>query len=70
MSTTRNAIQGLLFCQVVSLAFLFASCSKEEVPSLRIGTGGVEGTYLIAGRALARVVNANLAMTGFNSKAK
>ena len=70
MSTTRNAIQGLLFCQVVSLAFLFASCSKEEVPSLRIGTGGMEGTYLVAGRALARVVNANWAMTGFQLKSE
>ena len=70
MSTTRNAIQGLLFCQVVSLAFLFASCSKEVVPSLRIGTGGMEGTYLVAGRALARVVNANWAMTGFQLKSE
>ena len=70
MSTTRNAIQGLLFCQVVSLAFLFASCSKEEVPSLRIGTGGSQGTYQVAGRALARIVNANLALTGFQLKSE
>ena len=70
MSTTRNAIQGLLFCQVVSLAFLFASCSKEEVPSFRIGTGGSQGTYQVAGRALARVVNANWAMTGFQLKSE
>ena len=70
MSTTRNAIRGLLFCQVVALAFLFASCSKEEVQSLRIGTGGTEGTYLVAGRALARVVNANWAMTGLQLKSE
>ncbi len=68
MSTARNTIQGLLFCQVVLLAFLFASCSKEAVPSLRIGTGGMGGTYLVAGRALTRVVNANSAMTGFQLK--
>ena len=70
MSTTRNVIQGLLFCHVVSLAFLFASCSKEETPSLRLGTGGAEGSYLVAGRALARVVNANWEMTGSQLKSE
>ena len=70
MSTTRNAIQGLLFCLGVAPAFLIASCSKEEAPSLRIGTGGSQGTYQVAGRALARVVNANWAMTEYQLKSE
>ena len=70
MSTTRDTIQGLLFCQVVTLAFLFSSCSKEEVKSLSIGTGGTQGTYWVVGRALARVVNADLALTGAQLKSE
>jgi len=70
MSTTRSAVQGLLFCLVVAPAFLIASCSKEEAPSLKIGTGGTQGTYQVAGRALARVVNANWAMTEYQLKSE
>jgi TRAP transporter TAXI family solute receptor len=70
MSTTRNGTQRILFCLVVTLAFLTASCSKEEATSLRIGTGGVQGTYQVTGRALARVVNANWAMTEYQLKSE
>lgn len=70
MNTARNTRQELLFWQVVLLAFLFASCSKEEVPSFRIGTGSTAGNYLVTGRALARVVNANWAMTGWQLKSE
>lgn len=65
MSTVKNAKQGLLFCQVVSLALLFASCSKEEVPSFSIASGGAKGRYVVVGRALARTVNENRAINGF-----
>jgi TRAP transporter TAXI family solute receptor len=65
MSTVSHVKQGLLFCQVVSLALLLASCSKEEVPSFSIGTGGVEGSYRAAGLALARSVNEDRAINGF-----
>ena len=65
MSSAINAKRGLLFCQVVSLAFLIVSCSKDEIPSVRIVTGGAGGSYLVAGRALARIVNANQASNGF-----
>jgi hypothetical protein len=65
MRTVSHAKQGLLFCQVVSLALLFASCSKEEIPSFSIGTGGVAGSYRGVGLALARIVNENRAINGF-----
>jgi len=70
MSTTRNALKQLLLCLVVAPAFLIASCSKEEATSLSIGTGGAQGTYQVAGRALARVVNANWAMTEYQLKSE
>ena len=70
MSTTRNAIKILLLCLVVAPAFLVASCSKEEATSLGIGTGGAQGTYQVAGRALARVVNANWAMSEYQLKSE
>ena len=59
MSFTSNLKQGLILCQVVSLAILFASCSKDETTSISIGKGGGGGSYLVVGRALARVVNEN-----------
>ena len=65
MSFTSNLKQGLVFCQVVSLALLFASCSKEETKSISIGTGGAGGSYLVVGRALARVVNEDRLNNGF-----
>jgi len=65
MSSASNLKQGLVFCQIVSLALLFASCSKEETTSVSIGTGGSGGSYLVVGRALARVVNENRAQNGF-----
>ena len=70
MSTVSNVKQGLLFCQVVSLALLFASCSKEEIPSFSIGTGGVAGSYRDVGLALARIVNENRAIDGFQLETK
>jgi len=65
MSTVSNVKQGLLFCQVVSLALLVASCSKEEPPSFSIGTGGVAGSYRDVGLTLARIVNENRASDDF-----
>jgi len=65
MNTMGSAKQGFLFCQVVSLAFLFASCSKEEIPSYSIGTGGAQGSYLAVGRAITRLVNENRAIHRF-----
>jgi len=70
MSTVKNAKQGLLFCQVVSLALLFASCSKEEIPSFSIASGGTTGRYVVVGRALARTVNENRAINGFQLENK
>ncbi len=45
MSISSFAKQGLGVCQVVLLALLVASCSKEEIPSYSIGTGSVTGSY-------------------------
>lgn len=65
MSSASNLKQGLVFCQIVSLALLFTSCSMEETTSINIGTGGTGGSYLVVGRALARVVNENRVSNGF-----
>ena len=65
MSTTRNTRQRFLLCQIVFLALLFSSCSKDEVPSVSIATGSMSGNYVVAGRALARIVNENRAANGF-----
>jgi TRAP transporter TAXI family solute receptor len=65
MSTKRKSKQGFIFCQVVSLVLLLASCSRDEIPSLSIGTGSMQGNYVVAGRALARIVNENEATYGF-----
>ena len=65
MNTVSNVRQGLLLCQVVFLAFLFASCSKQEIDSYRIVTGGAQGSYVVVGRALARTVNEHRETNGF-----
>lgn len=70
MSISSFAKQGLVVCQVVLLALLVASCSKEEIPSYSIGTGSVTGSYRSAGVAIARFVNKNRAINGFQLEDK
>jgi len=70
MSTSGFAKQGLLFCQVVSLVLLIASCSKEEIPSYSIGTGSITGSYRGVGVTIARIVNENQAINGFQLEGK
>jgi len=65
MSAASYAKQGLLVCQVLSLAFLIASCSKDEIPSYSIGTGSVSGNYQNVGAAIVRIVNENRTINGF-----
>ncbi len=65
MSAASYARQGLLVCQIVSLAFLIASCSKDKVPSYSIGTGSISGNYQNVGAAIVRIVNENRAINGF-----
>jgi len=65
MSTVSNVKQGLILGQVVFLALLFGSCSKDEVPSYSIATGGSAGGYVVVGRALARTVNEHRETNGF-----
>ena len=48
---------AVFFCLVMSLGIPLASCSKKEVPALRISTGGMQGNYLNAGRTIAMIVN-------------
>ena len=69
MSTARNARQGFLVCQIMLLALLISSCSKDETPSVSISTGSMRGNYVIAGRVLARIVNENRATNGFQVEA-
>ncbi len=65
MSVARYAKQGLLVCQIVSLAFLIVSCSKDKIPSYSIGTGSVSGNYQNVGSEIARIVNENRTINGF-----
>ena len=65
MSIASNAKSGKLFCLTLSLVLLLASCAQEEIPLIGIGTGGIEGRYRDVGFALARVVNENRLINGF-----
>jgi uncharacterized protein len=65
MSAASYAKKGLLVCQVVSLAFLIASCSKDKIPSYGIGTGSVSGNYQNVGSEIVRIVNENRTINGF-----
>jgi TRAP transporter TAXI family solute receptor len=65
MSTASYAKKGLILCHAVALTLLVASCSREEIPSFSIATGGWEGSYRDVGLAIARVVNGNRAINGF-----
>ncbi len=56
MSTAKYLRRGFAFCQCFVLAFLIVSCSKEEVPSFLIGTGGLAGNYKNVGHALRRIL--------------
>jgi len=70
MRTLNFGKQSLVFCQVVSLALLIASCSKEEIPSYSIGTGSVTGRYQDIGVAIVRIVNENRTVNGFQLEYK
>jgi TRAP transporter TAXI family solute receptor len=61
MRERNKARQAIAFCLVTSMAILLASCSKQEAPSLSIGTGGMQGSYMGAGQTLARIANKNRA---------
>jgi len=68
MSAASYAKKGLLVCQIVSLAFLIASCSKDKIPAYSIGTGSISGNYQNVGAAIVRIVNENRTTNGFQLK--
>ena len=66
MKTVRKARRKLLFVEILVASLLVAGCAKEEAPpSYSIGTGGVQGSYLVVGSALASIVNDNRQANGF-----
>jgi hypothetical protein len=44
---------------------LLAACSREQAPSITLGSGGIGGNYEVAGRAIARTVNQDHESHGF-----
>lgn len=65
MGTVSRKKHVLNICGIVSLALVLASCAKEEVSSYSIGTGGVQGSYLVVGSVLATIVNEQRSLNGF-----
>ena len=65
MNNASHKKYRFLLYTVLSLALLFASCSKEQTPIFTIDSGGAGGSYLAVGRAISRVVNENQATDGF-----
>ena len=70
MNKVSYAKQGLFFCLIVSLTLLISSCSKDENPSYSIGTGSVTGSYQDVGIAIARIVNKDQIINGFQLEDK
>ena len=68
MIFATNPKTRILYCLLILLAVLAASCAQEKLPQFSIVTGGMEGKYEDVGNRLARIVNANQAINGFGLK--
>ena len=59
MSNLGGAKKGFSVFVLVALILSVGGCSEEATPSFSIGTGSMQGRYVVIGGTISRLVNRN-----------